>query len=1051
MDLVGIAIRNARLTLSVMLFLIVTGALAYASIPKEAEPDIKIPIIYVSMGYQGISPEDSERLLLRPMETKLKSIAGIKKMTSTAYLGGGNVLIEFQAGTDLSKALDDVRTGVDDAKRELPQGADEPSVHEVNISEFPVLVVTLSGDLPERVLAQAGRQLRDAIKENVPGVLDATLQGVRDDLVEAVIDPGKLTSYGLRLEQVIQAIGAGNSLVAAGSMEGTQGNYAVKVPALIEDLQDAAEFPIVVGPNATVSAREIADVRSTFKDATSITRLNGKPAVAIEISKRTGANLVETVDAVKAVAKAAEPLLPAGAVITYSQDKSEMIRQLLGDLQNSVLTAVVLVFIVILFALSGRASMFIGMAIPTSFLMGILFLSLAGMTVNLIVLFSLILAVGMLVDDAIIVTEFAERRMHEGMDKVAAFRLASRRMAGPVVAATMTRVAAFSPLLFWPGIVGEFMKYLPITLIATLSSSMLYALVFTPTLGAIFGRVSHYDEPPKDGIYMWFVNRAVRHPFVVMFLAIGALVAVPVAYGKYGQGVEFFPEVEPDYGLLYVHARGNLSIAEKDALVVQAEERILGWPGIKSIYTRVGASGGGLGQQTDADVVGTIQYEFVDWRERKSANEILADLRTAMQGIPGARIEVSVPSAGPPTGKAIQILLSSDKPDGLNDTAREVATALADVPDVIDITNGLPPPGIDWELQVDRGTAARYGIGPSAVGTMVQLVTNGVKLTDYRPAGSDDAVDIRLRLPEDMRTLSMLDQLRIETAQGAVPISNFVTRAPVQSSGTLTRIDGARTVTVAAGITEGVQADTVRQAVTAKLDAMDLDSRGISWKMAGEDEEQAAASAFLAKAFVAALFLIFIVLLAQFNRFLSVWLVLVAVIMSTIGVFLGLMIMNQPFGVVMTGIGVIALAGIVVNNNIVLIDTYDHLRRDQDMDKLEAILQTCRERARPVVLTALTAILGVLPIAFGYNLELLSHETTFGAPSTQWWIALSSAIVFGLAFSTVLTLIVTPSMLMIVTRSKDSKVTRAFGWIGRLFAGRQSEEPKTGSGKPASS
>jgi multidrug efflux pump len=1032
MDIVGAAIRNARLTISVMLFLLVAGAMAYVSIPKEAEPDVQIPIIYVSMGYQGISPEDSERLLLRPMESKLKSLVGVKKMTSTAYQGGGNVLIEFQAGADLKKALDDVKTGVDDAKRDLPQGADEPSVHEVNVSAFPVLVLTLSGDLPERVLGQAARELRDAIKENVPGVLDANLQGVRDDLVEAVIDPGKLTSYGIRLDQLVQAVGAGNSLVAAGAMEGSQGHYAVKVPALIETVEDAANLPVVVGPNATVRVRDLADVRSTFKDATSITRLDGKPAVAIEISKRTGANLVETVDAVMAVAKAAEKFLPPGAVISFSQDKSKVIRQLLNDLQNSVLTAVVLVFIVILFALSGRASVFIGMAIPTSFLMGILFLSLAGMTVNLVVLFSLILAVGMLVDDAIIVTEFAERRMHEGMDRVTAFKMAAERMAGPVIAATMTRVAAFSPLLFWPGIVGEFMKYLPITLIATLSASMLYALVFTPTLGATFGRAVAEEEPAKDGLYMWFVKRAVRHPFIVMILSFGLLFAVPVAYGTYGKGVEFFPNVEPDYGLLYVHARGNLSISEKDALVRQAEERILGWPGIKSVYTRVGSSGGGFGQQVDADVVGTIQYEFVDWRERKGANEILADLRKAMSGIPGARIEVTVPQAGPPTGKAIQVLLSADRPDQLDETAAEVAAMLANVDHVIDISDGLPPPGIDWELQVDRSKAARYGIGPFSVGTMVQLVTSGVKLTDYRPAGSDDAVDIRLRLPVEMRTLSMLDQLRIETAAGSVPISNLVVREPVRSVGTLTRIDGTRTITVAAGITEGVQADLVRQSVTAKIDAMNLEERGIRWKMAGADEEQAAAGAFLAKAFMAAMFLIFIVLLAQFNRFLSVGLVLVAVVMSTIGVFLGLMIMEEPFGVVMSGIGVIALAGIVVNNNIVLIDTYDHLRRE-GLDKLDAILQTCRERVRPVVLTALTAILGVLPIAFGYNLELLSHETTYGAPSTQWWISLSSAIVFGLAFSTVLTLIVTPSMLMIVTRSKDSKVMRTLGRIRNFF------------------
>jgi multidrug efflux pump len=315
---------------------------------------------------------------------------------------------------------------------------------------------------------------------------------------------------------------------------------------------------------------------------------------------------------------------------------------------------------------------------------------------------------------------------------------------------------------------------------------------------------------------------------------------------------------------------------------------------------------------------------------------------------------------------------------------------------------------------------------------VVQLVTNGLKLADFRPAGADDAVDIRLRLPEDRRTFATLDSLRIETAAGSVPIANFVSRNPTRTTGTLTRIDGKRTVTVEAGIRAGVQADPVRQEVTAAVEAMDLDAQGIRWKLAGEDEEQKEAGAFLARAFGAAVALIFTVLLAQFNNFLSVFLVLTAVVMSTIGVFLGLLIMGQPFGIVMTGIGIIALAGVVVNNNIVLIDTYDQLRRD-GADKMHAILQTCRERARPVVLTAVTAILGVLPIAFGFNLELLNHETTFGAPSTQWWISLSSAIVFGLAFSTVLTLVVTPAMLMLFTRERPAPGAPArLGPIARL-------------------
>ncbi len=1024
MGLISYAIRNARLTISILLFFLVAGALSYVSIPKEAEPDIQIPIIYVALSYQGISPEDAERLLLRPVETRLKSITGIKEMRSSAYQGGGNVIVEFQAGADLDKALDDVRNKVSDAKRDLPSGADEPTVNEVNISEFPVLVVTLSGDVPERALTTAARELRDRIEE-VNGVLDAALRGSRDDLVEVIIDPVKLSSYGLKLDQLIAGVNASNSLVAAGQMEGQEGRFAVKVPSLIETVEDVANLPIVASGSAVVRARDLATIRSTYKDAETITRLNGQPAIAIEVSKRTGANLVETVDRVKVVATEFQKLLPPGAKVDFSQDKSTTIRQLLGDLENSVLTAVILVFIVILYALSGRASLLIGLAIPASFLMGILFLSLAGTTINIVVLFSLILAVGMLVDDAIIVTEFAERRMAEGMAKAEAFELAAHRMSGPVIAATMTRIAAFSPLLFWPGVVGEFMKYMPITLIATLSASMAYALLFTPALGALVAKPVVEEGPGKDGLYMWVVGKAIRHPFFIMTAAIGLLVAVPVAYGTYGKGVEFFPNVEPEYGLLYVHARGNLSLEEQDAITRQAESRLLGWPGIKTVYTRVGKVQGGGGAEVAEDVVGVIQYEFVDWRERKGANDILADLRVALQGIPGAEIEVSVPQGGPPTGKAIQIRLSSATPDGLNAVAKEVAALLRSTPDVIDIADGLPSPGIDWELKVDRTKAAQYGIGPGSVGTVVQLVTTGLKLSDYRPAGADDSVDIRLRLPEDRRTLAVLDELRVETAQGSVPISNFVTREAAQRTGILNRIDGSRTVTVQAGISEGVQADAVRQKVVAGVEAMNLNDRGVRWKLAGEDEEQKAAGEFLSKAFAAAMFLIFVVLLAQFNKFISVGLVLTAVVMSTIGVFLGLMITGQPFGVVMTGIGIIALAGVVVNNNIVLIDTYDHLR-SEGWDKVDAILQTCRERARPVVLTAVTAILGVLPIAFAFNLELLNHETTYGAPSTQWWISLSSAIVFGLAFSTVLTLIVTPSMLMIVTRSKDSKVSRFF-------------------------
>ncbi len=1036
MDIVKLAIKNARLTLSVLAFLVIAGALAYQAVPKEAEPDVAIPIMYVSLVYQGISPEDSERLLLRPVESQLKNLKGLKEMKSAAYEGGGYVLVEFDPSTDLGDALIDTRNKVQDAKRDLPAGVEEPTVNEVNISEFPVLVVTLSGNVPERTLTAAAKELRDRIEE-VPGVLEGALQGSRDEQVEAIIDPVKLSSYGLRLDQLIQGVGTSNSLVAAGAIEGSEGKYSVKVPALIETPQDVANLPVVAGENAVVRVQDIATVRSTFKDAETITRLDGKPAIAIEVKKRIGANIVETIDGAKAVADAFVKSAPEGMEVTYTQDKSVFVNTLLNDLQNHVIIAVVLVFIVILYALSGRASLLIGLAIPSSFLMGILALAMMGYTINMIVLFSLILAVGMLVDDAIIVTEFAERRMSEGMPKEQAFELAAKRMAGPVIAATMTRIAAFSPLLFWPGIIGDFMKYLPITLIVTLAASMAYALIFAPTIGALYAKApKHGEDEHKDGLYMAIVNKAVHYPKTVLVLTVALLVAVPVAYSKYGAGVEFFPTVEPDYGLLYVHARGNLSLAEMDAATREAEKRILGWPGIKSVYTRAGKSRGG-GAEIPEDVVGVIQYEFIDWRERKSAHEILDELRVAMAGIPGVDVEVRVPDAGPPTGKAIQVQLSAVDPTGLNDKARQVAAAVAKVPGVIDISDGLPPPGVDWSLEVDRAKAAQFGVSPMAVGTVVQLVTTGLKLTDYRPAGADDAVDIRLRLPEDRRTLAELDQLRIQTAQGAVPISNFVSRKPEKTVGILNRIGN---------VASGYQVAAVQGQVSQLVGGMGLDEAGIDWKLAGSNEDSEEASAFLSNAFGAAIFLIFLVLLAQFNKFTSVWLVLSCVVMATIGALLGMMLTGQAFVIVMSGIGVIALAGVVVNNNIVLIDTYDRLR-DEGWNKLDAVLQTCRERARPVVLTALSAILGVLPIAFGLGLELFHHETTINAPSTQWWIALSSAIVFGLSFATVLTLIVTPSMLMVFTRDVPVKGERR-GWFGRLFRrGGKVEEPAAPAAK----
>ncbi|MCZ8184413.1 MAG: efflux RND transporter permease subunit [Beijerinckiaceae bacterium] len=1012
--LIHYSIAHARLTIAAMVFLLVAGVSAYLSIPKEAEPDVQVPIVYVSVTQRGISPEDAERLILRPLETQLKSVANVKEMRASAFEGGGFVLLEFQPGFDSRRAIADVRAKVDDAKRDLPRDADEPKVVEVNLSLFPVIIVAMKGEVPEQTMVRLARQLRTAI-EQVPGVLSAELKGARDEVVEIIVEPTLLAAYGVSLDDLIRIVSGSNTLIAAGSLENQSGRFAIKVPSLIERPQDILDLPVLANAGAVVRLGDVAEVRPTFKDATTITRVDGKPAITIEVAKRAGANLIDTVDGVKYVLEKARPLLPATIELSTTQDRSITIRTMLGDLQNSVISGVLLVAIVILATLGFRASLLVGLAVPFSFLAGILALQLSGLTVNIVVLFSLILAVGELVDDAIIVTEFAERRMAEGVAPKEAYALAASRMTGPVIAATTTRVAAFSPLLFWPGIVGEFMKYLPLTLIATLAASLVYALFFVPAIGALIGK----SGTPEDGAalsrrgpYMRAVSLALDHPGKTILLTIAMLIAIPMIHAKVGKGVEFFPEVEPDYALVQVRARGNLSLTEKDRIVRQVEQRLLGMSEIQTVYTRLGEMARGGNDELSPDTIGLMQFELIDWQKRRKATEIMEDIRQKTADIPGIEIAVTKPKAGPPTGKPIQIELSAFDPALLDGAAKKVAAMLSARPDITDLDTGLPLPGIDWTLRLDRGEAAKVGAGAGTVGTAVQLVTNGVKLTEYRPATADKSVDVLLRFPPGRRSLDQLDEMLVNTPAGPVPIGTLVKREATRSVGTLNRVNATRVINLSANLAAGAQSAEVQKEVTEALGKLQLGD-GVFFRLKGEDEERAKASAFLSKAFGAALFMIFAILLAQFNSFTSVGLILSSVVLALIGVFIGLIVMDQPFGVVMTGLGIISLAGVIVNNNIVLIDTYDMLRRE-GMAAREAILRTCAERARPVVMTAASSVLGVAPIAFGINIDFILRDVSIGAPATQWWVQLSTAMLFGLSFATVLTLIVTPAALQLV-------------------------------------
>ena len=1096
MSLIDAALNRSRTVLATLLLLFIAGAFSFSAIPKEAEPDVNIPIIYVSMHHEGISPEDSERLLVRPMEAEMRSIEGLKEIRATSYLGGGNVVLEFEAGFDPDTAMDDVREKVDLVRPELPDDSDEPTVNEVNLSLFPILIVTLSGDVPERTLMRLARDLQDTI-EAIPPVLEAEIGGDRDELVEIIVEPELLESYSVDPAALLTLLSRSNQLVAAGSLDTGQGRFAVKVPGLIESVDDILNLPVKVNGNALVTFRDLTTVHRTFRDRETLARVDGQPAVSLEISKRTGENIIETIELVRAAVEREQANWPAAVNVNFSQDKSIRVNTMLRDLQNNVLSAVLLVMIAIVGALGLRSGILVAVAIPGSFLTAILVINALGLTVNIIVLFALILAVGMLVDGAIVVTEYADRKLREGEPPERAYAMAAKRMASPIIASTATTLAAFAPLLFWPGIVGEFMKFLPITLVATLTASLAMALIFVPVLGANFAfifrlavigitaslgalilsstgralvglldagalagivpvvlaligfagglwlgfwlsaRMAQKDDATHGvnaeqvrllsgeskldiakvkgptGLYLRVLGSALRRPGLVLIAAFALLVGSWMAYGALGKGIEFFPNVEPEQAAIQIHARGNLSVAEKAALVRQVEDRILQLQDERGEFDSIYSLSGNLPiRDEDAeDVVGTINLEFADWDQRRSADIILADVISRSGDLAGIFVETRKAEAGPPVGKPVQVQLSSRFPELLEQEVAKVRGFMDTLTGLKDIEDSRPLPGIEWEIEVDRAEASKYGADVAMIGNAIKFVTNGMKVTEYRPDDSDEEIDIVTRYPVNDRTIAQLDEIRLQTGEGMVPISNFVKRSAQPRTGQLRRVDSVRAMTVRADVLPGVLADDMVQQIRGWLADAEIDER-VEVEFRGEDEEQKAAQSFLLKAFAVALFLMAIILVTQFNSFYSALLILTAVVMSTIGVMLGLLVIGQPFGIVMSGIGVIALAGIVVNNNIVLIDTFDRLRREMDSAR-DAILLTGAQRFRPVVLTTVTTVLGLLPMVLQINIDFVSREVALGAPSTQWWVQLSTAIVAGLSFATVLTLIITPSALML--------------------------------------
>ena len=1024
-------LSQRKLILTFLFFFITFGMYKYISLPKESDPDISLPVIYISLFNKGISPKDSERLLIKPFERELKNIEGVKKISSTAYLGGGNIVIEFDAGFNSDKALSDTRVKIDLTKNKLPDETEEPKATEVNLSRFPVLAVAISGNLEDRVIQKYSKYLKRKI-ESFSEVLEVTTLGESEREVKIIVNPDIVRNYGLTNKDVLASIAKSNLMIPAGTLSNEKGSFNLKIPSLIENREDLLNIPIKSTTDAVVTLDDVAEIRDSFKDKLGFARNNGQNAIILEISKRTGENIIETINKIKDLIKNEKEVLPKALNIGIFQDESEKIKTQIKDLENNVILATLIVLVIIILFMGWKSAFLVSVSIPSSFLLSMIILSFFNVTINVVVLFALILSVGILIDGAIIVVEYANRRASEGIGKKKVFVLSAKKMFIPVLASTLTTLAAFFPLIFWPGVAGEFMFFLPVTLLAVLSSSLLMALIFIPTIGGIFGFDKSLNQQNLKNLtllesgdlnqikglqskYIKIMRYSLDNPKKLITLTLVFLVFTQFLYMRYGKGVEYFPPIEPDYAEIVVHARGNYSPIEKDEILKKVEDTIIENQYIRNLYSRSGTIKGQKRSESE-DIIGSIKIELINWKNRPKANQILNDLKIQTKNFPGIYIEFIEKKDGPPKDRDVEIKVVNAELKSLNSDSQNLLNFLKTNSWIKNIDSDINNPGIEWELIIDREQADKHGVDIQTVGDAIQMLTHGLKVTEFMPEDSDEEIDIVVKYDKPFRTLDELDQILIEGKNGAVSLSLFVKRIPKKKVGKITRYSNINSKTIKFDVKEGFISNNKVKEIKSWL-FNNKDSFESKIIFIGQEQDQREAKEFLIKAFFISVFLITIILIATFNSFYYCLIILTAIIFSTIGVMIGLILTNKPFGIVMSGIGVIALAGIVVNNNIVLLDTYKSLRKKGESVR-DAIIRTGAQRLRPVLLTTLTTFFGLIPMAIGLNINFIDTEVNFGSPSSQWWIQLSNAMVFGVMFSFILTLIITPCLIYVGEKSK---------------------------------
>ena len=1026
------AVKKSRTSLSVLLLLVLSGFYALNYLPKATEPQVNFPGAYIGVGYEGVSPEDSERLLAKPLENALRTISGVIDVRSVSQTGYSAVVVEFDQDVDIDDALYDVRVKVEEARAELPLDAKEPTIREFTSTDEPILTISVASDiLPQRVLVNLTQDLQDLI-ETHPNVLQAELNGVPEDLIEAIVDKSKLESYGISMSQLYQAVSNNNRVIPAGFQDTGSGRFAVNVPSVFSTLEDIETLPIKVSGNSVVTLKDVADVSLTFKDRGGYSRVNGQQSLSIDVQKRLGTNIIDTVTDIRAMVEEEVENFPEGVNLTFVRDDSEWALSMISELQGNVLTAIVLVMIVVLAALGFRTSMLVGLAIPFSYLFALLVLLVLGKEFNFMVMFGMLIAMGMTIDGSIVVTEYADRKLAEGMNRVEAYSAAATRMFWPVLSSTTTTLIAFSPLMFMPGF-GAFMRDMPITVFCVLVGSLLYSLVFAPILGALFGGLAKQSEDEINdirllessdplslkgatGSYARSINRYLDTPGQTISIILGAIILCIGLWAQHGKGIMYFPKVAPQFAEVDILARGNLAVDEIRDIVVEAEQKILDVEEIEmlSVWSNSGGRPG-LGRRSgSSDKVGGMFVEF--WTEEDAVSDldgfqIIDVLRDRFTDTSGYIVQVEAQEGGPPIGKPLQLSVTGNNEKRIVSAVKQIRNYVESLGSFVDIEDSTVTRGIEWELQINRTKAAQYGAGLSDVGASVQMVTNGIKVGEYRPLNLDREVDIRVRFPKSERNIDQLGNLNVQTMKGLVPVSSFVDTNIKPATKSITRKDGKRVHSLSARVVDGAIPSVQIKKVKDWLETVDL-GQGIAVSDDGFDKYNQEAAEFLILGFITMLFVMLIVLVAQFNSFYQSIIVLSAILLSFGGVFISLLILDRSFSTLQTGISCVALAGIVVNNNIVLIDTFNLLKRNNPGSSTKSLaLRSAILRLRPVFLTSFTTIAGLLPIALGYSIDLVNRSIKTGSYITSFWEQMAGSLVVGLTVATILTLVVTPCAL----------------------------------------